>query len=87
MSVVQFAPFSSLIQPPFWHELTRLKLEVLRLSENHIPVTASYSIGKTIKDRNTGQEIELGCNISVGGDGLDENHRYSREPLSVFDCI
>jgi hypothetical protein len=72
MTVVQFASFASLVQPTLWHELTRLKLEVLRLSDDRVPVTATYSVGKTIKDRNTGQEIELGCNISLGGEGFEK---------------
>jgi ubiquitin-like modifier-activating enzyme ATG7 len=74
MPVVHFAQLSSIVQPTFWHELTRLKLEVLRLSDETVALTASYSAGRTIKDRNTGQEIALGCNIAVGGEGLSEGY-------------
>jgi ubiquitin-like modifier-activating enzyme ATG7 len=75
MPVVHFVQFSSIVQPTFWHELTRIKLEVLRLSDETVPLTASYSAGRTIKDRNTGQEVVLGCNIAVGGEGLSEGYR------------
>ena len=75
MTVVQFAQFSSLVQPTFWHELSRLKLEVLRLSDESVTLTATYSAGRTVRDRNTGQEVALGCNIAVGGDGLSESYR------------
>lgn len=75
MPVVQFAQFSSLVQPTFWHELSRLKLEVLRLSDESLTLTATYSAGRTIKDRNTGQEVALGCNITAGGEGLAEGYR------------
>ncbi|KAH9979848.1 E1-like protein-activating [Lactifluus volemus] len=74
MPVVQFAQFSSLVQPTFWHELSRLKLEVLRLSDESVPVTATYSAGRTVKDRNTGHQVALGCNIAVSGDGLSETY-------------
>lgn len=74
MTVVQFAQFSSQVQPTFWHELSRVKLEVLRLSDNSVPLTATYSAGRTIKDRNTGQDVALGCNISVGGESLSEDY-------------
>jgi len=70
MTVLQFAPFSSLVQPAFWHELTTLKIDVLRLSDDSVPVNASYSLGKSIKDRETGKEIALGCNLTVGGGSL-----------------
>ena len=76
MPTVQFAQFSSLVQPTFWHDLTRLKLEVLRLSDEQVPLNASYTLGKTVKDRNTGQEVALGCNISVGGESFNEGLRY-----------
>jgi ubiquitin-like modifier-activating enzyme ATG7 len=75
MPVVQFAQFSSIVQPTFWHELTRLKLEVLRLSDDTVSPTATYSTGRTIKDRNTGQQVALGCNITVGGEGLLDGYR------------
>jgi len=76
MAVVHFEQFSSLVQPTLWHELTRLKLEVLRLSDDSVPLIATYSVGRTIKDRNTGKEVPLGCTISVGGEGFDKDHRY-----------
>ncbi|KAH9016910.1 hypothetical protein EDB85DRAFT_2135243 [Lactarius pseudohatsudake] len=81
MTVVQFAQFSSLVQPTFWHELSRVKLEVLRLSDDSVPLTATYSTGRTIKDRNTGQDVPLGCNISVGGESFSED--YSPPPNSI----
>ncbi|KAI9510094.1 hypothetical protein F5148DRAFT_1182407 [Russula earlei] len=81
MPIVQFAQFSSIVQPTFWHELSKLKLEVLRLSEETVTLTATYSAGRTIKDRNTGQDVALGCNITVGGEGLLEG--YSPPLLSI----
>ncbi|KAI0061459.1 E1-like protein-activating [Artomyces pyxidatus] len=81
MPVVQFTQFSSLVQPTFWHELTRLKLEVLKLSDASVPLTAHYSAGRTIKDRNTGQEVALGCNFTVGSESFDEKH--SLPPFAV----
>ncbi|KAI0052733.1 E1-like protein-activating [Auriscalpium vulgare] len=72
MPVVQFAQFSSLVQPTFWHELTRVKLEVLKLSDASVPLTATYAAGRTVKDRNTGQEVALGSNITVGAESFDD---------------
>jgi len=73
--LVQFTPFASIVQPAFWHELTRLKIDVLKLSQDSVPITASYSIGRAVLDRETGNEVPLGCNLVVGGDAfckLDE---------------
>lgn len=75
MPIVQFAPFSSLIQPSFWHELTNLKIDVLRLSDEALPISGSYSAGRSVKDRETGQEIALGCNLSVGSESFDKDFK------------
>ncbi|KAG1794210.1 uncharacterized protein HD556DRAFT_1371621 [Suillus plorans] len=81
MPVVQFAPFASLVQPGFWHELTRMKIDVLRLSEDAITVNGSYSVGRSIRDRETGQDIALGCNLTVGEDAYQKAPQVS--PMSV----
>ena len=87
MTVLQFAPFSSLVQPAFWHELTSLKVDVLRLSDDSVPVNASYALGKSIKDRETGKEIALGCNLTVGGGSFDKNSfQYAAHPPRRFDA-
>ena len=68
MTIVQFAPFQSLVQPAFWHALTELKIDVLRLSDDAQPVAATYTAGCAVKNHETGQDIALGCNLSVSGD-------------------
>ncbi|KAG6828952.1 hypothetical protein H0H87_012982 [Tephrocybe sp. NHM501043] len=72
MPIVQFAPFCSLIQPSFWHELTNLKIDVLQLSDEAIPVTGSYTVGRSVTDRESGSEIALGCNLSMGAESFDK---------------
>jgi len=66
MPILQFAPFASTVSPAFWHKLTDLKIDVLRLSDAAIPITGAYSAGRTILDRETGREVVLGCGFSVG---------------------
>lgn len=77
MTIVQFTPFSSLVQPAFWHDLTRLKIDVFKLSEETVPITATYSAGRSVTDRETGNEVALGCNLTVGGDAFQETIQYA----------
>ena len=70
--IVQFTPLSSLVQPTFWHELTRLKIDVLKLSQDTLPMTANYSVGRLVLDRESGKEVPLGCNLTVAGEGFQE---------------
>lgn len=81
MPVVQFAPFSSLVQPGFWHELTRLKIDVLRLSDESLTVSGSYSVGRSIRDRETGQDVALGCNLVLGAAAFEQPLQVP--PMSV----
>ncbi|KAI5986831.1 hypothetical protein EDD15DRAFT_2296653 [Pisolithus albus] len=81
MPVVQFAPFSSLVQPGFWHELTRLKIDVLRLSDESLTVSGSYSVGRCVRDRETGQDVALGCNLVLGASAFEQPLQVP--PMSV----
>lgn len=75
MPIVQFAPFSSLVQPSLWHKLSDLKLDVLKLSDVAVPISGSYSIGRTVVDRETGREIVLPCNLTVGSESFDQDFK------------
>lgn len=70
-TIVQFTPFSSVVQPSFWHELTKLKIDVLKLSEEFLSVTATYSTGRSVTDRETGNEVDLGCHFTIGEDAFN----------------
>lgn len=69
--MAQFAPFSTSISPDFWHSLTTLKLTVLKLSDAPVAISGSYSRGRTVKDRATGEEVQLGCTIELDGKAFE----------------
>lgn len=65
-SLVQFTPLSSLTHPSFWHKLSELKLDVLKLSDDQIEVTGSYTPGRLIKDReHAGAFIGMNGSVAV----------------------
>ena len=82
MTIIQFQPFASLVEPAFWHALTNLKIDVLKLADDHVPVTATYTSGRTIVDRETGKEIALGCNLTLAGDAFSDTPQCVHQPLS-----
>ncbi|TFY52425.1 hypothetical protein EVJ58_g10027 [Rhodofomes roseus] len=87
MPIVQFTPFSSLVQPAFWHALTDFKIDVLRLSDDSLTIHGSYSTGRSVKDRESGAEIALGCNLSVGGESFSKTDKapaHSAQVTGVF---
>lgn len=64
-TLLQFTPFSSLTHPSFWHKLTQLKLDVLKLSDDEVTVSATYSVGRQIKDREKGGSVGVDGSLSV----------------------
>ncbi|KAL4079347.1 hypothetical protein J3A83DRAFT_4086462 [Scleroderma citrinum] len=83
MPVVQFTPFSSLVQPEFWHALTRVKIDVLRLSDESLTVNGSYTVGRSIRDRETGQDVALGCNLVLGADAFEKTPQVPAMSVSA----
>ncbi|EGG00390.1 uncharacterized protein MELLADRAFT_118051 [Melampsora larici-populina 98AG31] len=72
-SVLQFIPFSSSIDPTFWHTLTKLKIDVLKLGDQPIPIKGIYERGRWVKDKehHLGKEIGLGGEIRLDGKSFD----------------
>ncbi|PPQ69108.1 hypothetical protein CVT25_004605 [Psilocybe cyanescens] len=87
MPILQFAPFSSLVQPSLWHKLSDLKIDVLKLSDAAVHISASYSIGRTVTDRETGQEISLPCNLTVGTESFDEDFKPPHGSVSAIGTL
>jgi len=53
-----------------------MKIDVLRLSDEALTVFGSYSVGRSIRDRETGQDIALGCNLTIGEDAYQKEPQY-----------
>lgn len=71
-TILQFAPFSSAVDAGFWHYFTRLKLDVLHLNEDAIPITGSYV---------NSDAPGLPSRLSVEYDALDRN-----KPSTKWSC-
>ncbi|KIM30916.1 hypothetical protein M408DRAFT_272509 [Serendipita vermifera MAFF 305830] len=70
MAALQFSPFTSQVSPQLWHQLSKLKIDVLKLSQDSIDLKATYGAGRTIVDRESGKDIGMGCMLSASGDGF-----------------
>ncbi|PWN21726.1 E1-like protein-activating [Microstroma glucosiphilum] len=85
-TLLQFNPLPTTISPSFWHALTSLKLNHLRLSEDAIPVMGSYTVGRVVKDRRGGEKgriVELGGSLSLLEEGLGGGAEAPAEGISV----
>lgn len=83
MPLVQFVPFASVVQPAFWHALSELKINTLKLADDEVDISAIYSVGRSVTDRETGRQIDLGCTISVGTESFDKDAKLHPGSVSV----
>ena len=67
MATIKFLPFSSTVDSPFWVQYNHLKLETIKLSEDPIPITASYGAGEC---RLQCTETSLNVNEPISNDRI-----------------
>lgn len=73
-TILQFVPFNSSIDPTFWHALTNLKIDVLKLQDQPIRVRGWYERGRWIQDRDrSNQVISIGNEFRLDGKSLPDN--------------
>ncbi|EKM57005.1 uncharacterized protein PHACADRAFT_254465 [Phanerochaete carnosa HHB-10118-sp] len=87
MAIIQFQPFSSLVEPAFWHALNNLKIDVLKLSDDFIPVAASYAPGRAIVDRETGQEIAMPSALTLAGDAFTQHPQIPKYAVPAYGLL
>ncbi|GJJ14722.1 hypothetical protein Clacol_008989 [Clathrus columnatus] len=87
MPVLQFTPQSSLVQPGFWNELTRLKIDILKLSDQSIPISGSYTPGRWIIDRESGNEIALNGSLSLSAESFDLQIKPPQHSVPAFGTL
>jgi ubiquitin-like modifier-activating enzyme ATG7 len=74
--ILSFQPLSSHISPTFWHALTKLKIDVLKLSSDNVPIQGNFDWGKWVWDKNAdagkGKEVGLGggCALEIDQDAF-----------------
>ncbi|GJE98792.1 E1-like protein-activating enzyme [Phanerochaete sordida] len=87
MTIIQFQPFSSLVEPAFWHALNNMKIDVLKLSDDFIPVTGSYAPGRSITDRESGQDIAMPSALTLAGDAFSEDPQIPKYAVPVTGLL
>lgn len=68
--LLQFSPLPTQITPNFWHALTTLKLDTLRLSDDAVPITARYGIARRVPDRSRGGEVAVPGALALDEESL-----------------
>jgi len=69
---VTYQPFSSILNPGFWQQLTNVKLNDLKLNTGPVKIRGSYSHGKSANGSSENEELSYECN-QFKTDGLNES--------------
>ncbi|GAA94304.1 glycoside hydrolase family 12 protein [Mixia osmundae IAM 14324] len=63
----------------FWHELTRLKIEVLKLDDKPIDVWGTYTMGRRLLDKETSKAIPLRPSTELGSQSFSAGPPTQRQ--------
>ncbi|WAR54291.1 hypothetical protein PtB15_3B805 [Puccinia triticina] len=80
--ILQFVPFNSSIDPAFWHSLTQLKIDILKLGDEPVPIQGWYERGRWTVERDQSSkvinQVGFGNEFRVDGKSLssdqDDHH-------------
>lgn len=86
MAILKFVPFSTNIHPTFWQELSSLKIDKLQLSDDAVAIHAHYTAGKVVLDRQTGESVSLGSQISLDAASLQSDMSHDSISLRSTSC-
>lgn len=86
-AALQFAPFASQIPSSFWSSLARVKVEKLQLSQDIIPVRATYTTGKSVIDRTSGEIVQLPVGFQLDGEALEGGKGVQRLDSSSVEVL
>jgi hypothetical protein len=70
MPILQFTPLRSFPSPSFWQHLTSLKLDTLKLDDSIIDIHGWMEEGKSVFDREQGEDVWMGGSVAVDADSL-----------------
>jgi hypothetical protein len=82
-TIAQFTPNQSQTHPSFWNRLTELKLDILKLSDEDIPIHARYSVGKVIKDKDTHDNVGMNGSWEVDESSFEQSTAPARNPMGT----
>ncbi|KAI9287037.1 hypothetical protein BC943DRAFT_320536 [Umbelopsis sp. AD052] len=81
--IVQFAPFQSAVEAPFWHALAKKKLDIFQLSDDDQAIIGFYSSGQSVRDATTGRSVEIPPRLSVSNESLESSPHEALQNLQV----
>lgn len=73
MSLLQFVPFSSAVEAPFWHTLSSRKVDLYKLDDAPHKIVGYYSTGHTlISQDSTEANVAMPARLCLGTGAFDD---------------
>jgi hypothetical protein len=77
--LLQFEPFNSVVDPNFWQQLGRKKLDVYQLDQSAQPLVGWYQVAVRVMDRDQECERTAPAQFSVNGDAFEVTFTSHRQ--------
>ncbi|CAG8574281.1 11546_t:CDS:10 [Diversispora eburnea] len=83
MSLLQFVPFSSAVEAPFWHTLSSRKIDLYKLDDAPQEIVGYYSTGHTLLSQDSAEtNITMPARLCLGTGAFDNINNSRLPPLS-----
>ncbi|CAG8519675.1 3466_t:CDS:10 [Gigaspora rosea] len=85
-NLVQFVPFSSAVEAPFWHTLSTRKIDVYKLDDTPQSILGYYSVGYSLRSQHdTEANITMPARLYLGTGAFDTDATsFSRLPPFTY---
>ncbi|KAG0018442.1 Autophagy protein 7 [Entomortierella chlamydospora] len=83
--VLQFHPWASAVEAPFWQVLTQRKMDIFKLDDSLKPIQGYYFTGQQARIPGTDTTVDMPARLCLGTGAFPDDHNQSnRTPAFTF---
>ncbi|KAI7830762.1 hypothetical protein BC939DRAFT_439004 [Gamsiella multidivaricata] len=82
MVLLQFHPWASAVEAPFWQVLTQRKMDVFKLDDSHRPILGYYTTGQQVRVPGKDTSVALPARLCLGTGAFADNHEPDHNQAS-----
>ncbi|KAF9118329.1 Autophagy protein 7 [Mortierella sp. 14UC] len=82
MTLLQFHPWASAVEAPFWQVLTQRKMDIFKLDDSHKPILGYYSTGQQVRVPGKETSVALPARLCLGTGAFPDDNGPDQHPLN-----
>ncbi|KAK3807476.1 MAG: hypothetical protein JOS17DRAFT_766614 [Linnemannia elongata] len=82
MTLLQFHPWASAVEAPFWQVLTQRKMDIFKLDDSPKPILGYYSTGQQVRVPGKDTSVALPARLCLGTGAFPDENGSDQHPLN-----